>query len=167
MQKDLHLLATVPHLHLRAKLLTYCTNIRFAYFMGTDRLSMVMPYADMVDHLIHDATCDLLGWPRGADSHNTVVQLRLPIAQGGWSLHSKCVHLIMVTGIPYRLYHRNIGNLRILPCSKVSRLKTSLFMADGAKRKTNGDGMQENHGFPSPEIPPFSICWLSYISYRF
>ena len=90
-QKDLHLLAQVPHLHLRAKLLTYCTNTRFDYFMGTDKLAVVMQYATMVDHLIHDATCDLLGWPRGDDSHNAVVQLRLPIAQGGWGLHCKCV----------------------------------------------------------------------------
>ena len=59
---DLELLAQLPDLHVRAKLLVYCVKKLLDYFLGTIDLEVTLPYAQIIDEHIESAVRLLLGW---------------------------------------------------------------------------------------------------------
>jgi len=91
---DLNLLEAISSIHLRAKLLVYCVNTRFEYFLATTTLTEILPIARQLDEFIEQAVCKWLKWTHNSDAislsehRNALDQLRLPKAQGGWGLRS-------------------------------------------------------------------------------
>jgi len=86
---DLQLISQVPVRHIRAKLLVYCVNARFDYFMGTADLTSILPQAEAIDRMVDNSVGQLLGWDAAQQFGTALDQLRLPIRKGGWGLHSK------------------------------------------------------------------------------
>ena len=86
---DLQLITEIPVCHIRAKLLVYCVNARFDYFMGTMDLPTILPQAADIDGMVKDSVSTLLGWENIPERAPAFDQLRLPIRKGGWGLHSK------------------------------------------------------------------------------
>ena len=88
-RNDLTLIESIEPLHIRAKLLTYCVNTRFDYFLSTDSLVRTLPFAEEVDTSVASALCQMLHWPTvPGDSTLALAQLRLPISRGGWGVRS-------------------------------------------------------------------------------
>ena len=88
-RQDLTVLESIEPLHIRAKLLTYCVNTRFDYFLSTDSLATMLPFADEVDTSVESAICKMLQWRNDNGEATTALsQLRLSISKGDWGVRS-------------------------------------------------------------------------------
>ena len=81
---DLQLISQIPACHIRAKLLIYCVNARFDYFMGTADMATILPHATVIDNIVKASAARLLGWEVTHELAPAFDQLRLPIRKGGW-----------------------------------------------------------------------------------
>ena len=90
---DLVLLRDIDQLHIRSKLLIYCVNVRFDYFLGTDSFQLLLTMASELDSLIAGSVIESLHWDDSLalgeiSVTQAIQQLRLPISRGGWGIRS-------------------------------------------------------------------------------